>query len=89
MGDQIERQQTHWEGCWREHLACAVARIEELAADKQILDAIDDETIYLHHDLDTGERWLCNEIDCYSIDELGVRAAFQQAGVAKFLTGSS
>lgn len=30
---------THWEGCWREHLDCAVARVEELESSPQRLAA--------------------------------------------------
>lgn len=29
---------THWDGCWRDHHECAIARIEERAADTERLD---------------------------------------------------
>lgn len=28
---------THWEGCWRDHLDCAVARVEALEAERDRL----------------------------------------------------
>ena len=45
--DCASQGRTHWEGCWREHSACAVAMIERLQAEnaalRKALEVIADE----------------------------------------------
>ena len=35
--ERKSRQETHWEGCWREHHGCAVAMLEKLLAHENLL----------------------------------------------------
>lgn len=58
---------THWNGCWREHLECAVARVEEY--ENATLDAPHDYACPMYA-WETAERWTGPKpaCDCWKAD---------------------
>ncbi len=52
---------THWEGCWREHLECAVARIEEY---KRITEGAGHDSYCDVHAYIHATQWIGPEPKC-------------------------